>query len=178
MPTQGAFPTCSPNTWHKVRKAQLPSGNAWRISQGKPHPNQPEESRENCAGKPNFLHKTQPLPIPPQEKLLQTHWGTRSAPGQVSRKPKMPWEQVHRDSRRILLLPAACERHFSSPGEILHEFGPQNVKRSHQSLACGGPHLMSFPCFPLPCLLGIDQRPRRTETCLFLKISGELLLSR
>lgn len=138
MPTQGAFPACSPNTWHKVRKAQLPSGNTWRISQGKPHPNQPEESREIRTAKLNFLHKTQPLPIPPQEKLLQTHWSTCSAPGQVSRKPKMPWEQVHRDSRRILL-PAACKRRFSSPGEILHEFGPQNVKDPINHLLVGVP---------------------------------------
>lgn len=43
---------------------------AWRISQGKPHPKQPEESQENHVGKLKFLQKAPTLPIPLGKLLL------------------------------------------------------------------------------------------------------------
>lgn len=79
---------------------------------------------------------------------------------------KLVCEQVHPRSRRTLgfhalnSLPGACKRHYPGQEGNVHVFGPQNIKDTinHRfPLAGTDPHLMTFPCFPLPRLLVIYQ---------------------
>lgn len=127
-PHKGAFPKCCPNTQHRLREAQLPPGNAAALEDFPREASPQEESQENHMGKLNFLQKTQPVPIPPWGKLL-VHV-LSSWPGQEETKDALgagaPGFQEDPS-------PSRC------PGEILHEFGPQNIKDPINLLLVGVP---------------------------------------
>lgn len=87
-------------------------------------------------------------------------------------KKSKPALEVHLCCRRIFrfhalnLCPSACKRHYPGREGNVHVFGPQNIKDpiNHRfPLACIDPHLMTFPCFTLPCLLVTYQQPRQTK---------------
>lgn len=148
---------CKLGGWHFTRKTL---------------PQPAQEPLENCAGKVKLSvpdNHCQSLPWetflrPPFVRMVQL------LPRLV--KKSKPALEVHLCCRRIFrfhalnLCPSACKRHYPGREGNVHVFGPQNIKDpiNHRfPLACIDPHLMTFPCFTLPCLLVTYQQPRQTK---------------